>query len=397
MRQSGLKLRSNRAGGAAAVLSKLEGQYAFWDPMLVWDGRRYLMYVMAMDRREARGDSSFFNRENAIHAFESRDFKVWTHLGVAMQPRTSGERLCAGNVLYHQGRYWFFCSATIEQCGDQFLDQRLFLAVSDDGVHFEEDPEFSLEPDPRVSPHNRFHPVDGRMLFAWRDPWPIYDTLNRRFIVFVCTGGERWGRPPDIVAAVAEKLAGPYELVGSVLDFPMGGGQEDIPAFGEIERVSVTQAHGQYFLAFSCWHRLVDETVLREHAVLDESLTDCSLYVAKAPSILGPYQFCKEQSAVIGASNTSGFYGGTFFSGRDSAHYVLGWNFSDFRIETRGLLRLEFTESIPGQISLRFQVPIYRRLREFSRRIFSIASIAERWFRIRRFKTSSRKPTLDAE
>ena len=249
-------------------------EHALWDPMPLWDGQRYLMYVLAMDRDRAMELGSFFTRENAIHVFSSTDSVSWEYLGEAISPRNPEERLCAGNVLLHEGRYWFFGSATVDQFDEDHLDQRLFLAVSDDGLHFEHVPDFRLEPDPEVCPHGRFHPVEGRMLFAWRDPWPLYDPATATFVVFVCTGGERWGCPPEVVMATSDTLAGPYVLHGSVLQLSDQKGAARASAFQEIERVNVFAAPDGFLLTFSCWRRLVDSALLSRNCEVDEPLTD---------------------------------------------------------------------------------------------------------------------------
>lgn len=323
------------------ALEDFERDHAVWDPMPLWDGKRFLLYVLAMDRSRGIELGRFFTRANTIHAFESTDLKTWKHLGVAFHPRTEQERLCAGNPLFHDGKYWFFGSAPIDQHDDDHLDQRLFLAVSDDGLNFEELPEFVLEPDPEICPHRRFHPTDGRMLFAWRDPWPIYDPFTKRFCVFVCTGGERWGRPPDVVVAVADKLAGPYTLIGSVLDIPTDPNVKDSPAFREIERVNVIVENDRYYMTFSCWRRLVNEKVLDNYSRIDEPLNDFSVYVGESGSMIGPYRFSTAKSPVVKTSHVSGFYGTTFFGKGDQQLHAIGWDWPAFRIDPTRLARLD--------------------------------------------------------
>lgn len=326
--------------------------HAVWDPMPIWDGQRYLLYVLAMDRARGVEFGSFFTRENAIHVFESMNLRTWRHLGIAFQARTPQERLCAGNAIYHESRYWFFGSATVDQYDDNHLDQRLFLAVSDDGVSYQEVPEFELEPDPRLCPHNRFSPLDGRMLFAWRDPWPLHDPASGRFYLFICCGGERWGRSPDVIVASADSLVGPYTLHGSALDVPLGFDAERSPAFAEIERVNVLAEGGRFYLAFSCWRRLVNTRVLEGNSRLTEALCDSSLYVAEAAAIGGPYRFNADRSPVGKGSQASGFYGSTVFSTDRQELKAIGWDRSSFRVDFTRSARVKLAPTGDGGVFL---------------------------------------------
>lgn len=315
-------------------------EHAVWDPMLVWDGRRYLMYLLTMNRASGLSSGSFFTNENRIRVFESADLDEWRHLGVAFEPRSAQERLCAGNIIYRDGRYWFFGSSTVEQIDDQHLDQRVFLAVSDDGVQFDAVPGFSLEPDGSAYPHRRFHPVDGRMLFAWRDPCPWVDPASGKVYLYVCTGGERWGVAPNLMLATADQLAGPYRLVGPVLQLPTDPGDGVTPVFNEIERASLHHDADGFTLMFSCWRHLVDERGLAAHTDIDERLSDASVYVARASTAEGPFRFAKAMPAVIDGSADTGFYGGALFSERDGRCSLLGWNWEHFQVYPRARARL---------------------------------------------------------
>jgi len=316
-------------------------KHAVWDPMPLWDGQRFLLYVLGIDRGRGEALGSFFTRENSIHVFESTDRNHWQHLGIAIAPRDANERLCAGNPVYHAGRYWFFGSATVDQYDENHLDQRLFLMVSDNGVDFRTVPEFSLEPDPDVCLHNRFHPDDGRMLFAWRDPWPMFDEQSGRFLVFICTGGERWGCAPDVVVAEAPDLVGPYRLLGSVLDLPTKCGGTSAPAFSEIERINVLAMNGRWYLTFSCWLRLVDQDVLAQYARVDESLSDYTVYVASSTSPIGPFGFIADRQAMLHGSSTSGCYGTTFFRSDEGVTLALGWDCPAFRVRPARIAQLQ--------------------------------------------------------
>lgn len=331
-------------------------QHAVWDPMIIWDGRRYLMYVLTMVRVRALDQDSFFTCGNTIHVFESPDLATWRHLGQAIGPRSRQERLCAGSVLFHEERYWFFGSSTIEQCDERHLDQRVFVAVSDDGVNFQDAPIRGLEPDPVLCPHHCFHPVNGRMLFAWRDPWPLINAETGQVHVFICTGGERWGCEPDVALAVADDIRGPYRVLGRVLDLvseAKNGG------FGEIERISVIPVDGGYALTFSCWRRLVDETRIPELSPQLLPLSDSSLYVATSARLEGPYSLSKTCAATVGSSDSTGWYGTTMFRLSGGGLAALGWGFANFCIDpsrTARLHRSKATSAAPLRLMLQWSL-----------------------------------------
>lgn len=337
-------------------------RHAVWDPMILWDGRRYLLYVLSMNLEKGLELGNFFTHENTIEVFESADLANWIHLGQAFRKQHERERLCAGNPIVHEGRYWFFGSATVDQVDDQHLDQRLYLAVSDDGLSYSESERFQLEPDPIQFPHNRYHPADGRMLFAWRDPWPMFDKKTGRFYVFVCTGGERWGRPPDIAVAVSDSVDGSYELIGSAFEMPgSSAGATFNPAFWEIERVNVFEVSGKYFMTFSCWQRLVNGDQIPSDRHIAPHINDFTVYVATSDSMEGPYRIEPHLNPIVQGSDKTGFYGTTFFRDQESEWRAIGWTRESFRVEFEKLRRLSVT-SKGHRTSFRITISFSRRV-----------------------------------
>lgn len=363
-------------------------EYAVWDPMPLWDGRRYLLYMLVMDRSRGLSLGNFFTNENEIHVFESHDLCRWRHLGVAFQPSNRRERLCAGNAVLHAGRYWFFGSSTVEQLDDQHLDQRLFLAVSNDGVRFERVPDFHLEPDASIYPHASFHPDDGRMLFAWRDPWPWIDPASGKIYLYICTGGERWGVPSNVAVACADHVEGPYRVLGMALDPAVAAQDRDRPIFGEIERVNVIRHGGRFHLTFSCWKRLVDEVGIERCGQSPAALSDHTVYVMVSDSPQGPFGISRDVNPVVAGSHAGGFYGTTFFADQSGDLATIGWDSRSFRIETSRMAKLKFSPSSDGQSwVLRLYRPPWRLLTQLLGRVRRVVVRS-----IRRFVGAAPRP-----
>jgi hypothetical protein len=339
-------------------LQRFVQQHAAWDPMLLWDGARWLLYVLAMPRGGAHA-GSFFTRDNYVHGFESKDLHTWRDLGPVIEPSGPDERLCAGNPIYREGRYYVFGSSTIRQFDRRHLDQRVFLAASTDGVHYRRAADFRLDPDPALYPHPCQGP-DGDMLFAWRDPFPFQDPLSGRHYLFICTGGERWGRTPAVAVAVAQRLTGPYRLLPDAIRLPYVDNAFGAPV-GEIERIQVQYHEGRYYLTFSCWHRLVDEAWLRTSYPRLGAVDDASLYVLESDRVAGPYTLPANCPLVSGSSG-SGLYGTCFAWGGGRA-FAVGWRTENYTVLVDGSPVTCWSRTKPnGQSNLRIHWPLSREI-----------------------------------
>jgi hypothetical protein len=316
-------------------LNNFYKEYAAWDPMLVKQGDHWFLYVMAA--RKGVDQESFFIEQNHIHGFSSTDLKHWVDLGVIVGLPADSGRLCAGNVILVDGKFYFFFSCTIKQLSMDSLDQRIFLATSMDGKKFVLNNQFSLPPDPELYKTRRVNPETGKMMFAWRDPFCFQDPLSGNYYLFICCGGFRWGVPPNIAIGVADKVAGPYTLIPEAVKLTVAIEDTLVMPVSEIERVQVLFRNGRYFIIFSAWKRYVNEAFFRSDPGVDADITDSTIYILVSDNIEGPYRVYTKGPVVQGSKRT-GMYGTCLLQvpGQEDAYYAHGWYPDSFRVDVSG-------------------------------------------------------------
>ena len=339
-------LRLNIIAAAATPcrdqLEAYAAEFPVWDPMLTHDGENWFLYLLSTTETSNR--DNFFTRDNLIRGFVSRDLDSWQDIGTVIPAGFYGKRICAGSLHHDNGRFYFFCSATMEQFSSELLDQRIFLATSTDGRKFEIEEGFSLEPDPALYGTKAWYPDSDRMMYAWRDPYVFRDPVSGKFYLFICAGGDRWGAPPKIAVAEADSLAGPYRLLPAAAKSLLRGpnGADSVPV-REMERVQVSYRNGRYCMMFSVWEHFMDEawkqSMIRRGGVLSGSAT----VVLWSDSVTGPYRF-DDSATLIEKPPGANLYGAMNVSSPDPARgdFVVGWYPENFKPEVSSGIRIDW-------------------------------------------------------
>jgi beta-fructofuranosidase len=143
------------------------GQYA-WDFWLVRHADRWHLFHLQAPRRLAPDAR---HQHSSIGHAVSEDLRRWQYRGTALAAGTRGawddRCLWTGSILPWQGRFWMLYTGRRR---DEFLVQRIGLAVSDDLEHWEKHPANPLLcADPRW-----YQTAPGGGMLAvedWRDPY----------------------------------------------------------------------------------------------------------------------------------------------------------------------------------------------------------------------------------
>ena len=228
-------------------------KFSSWDPMLLHDGKRWLLYVLTTN--EIINQDNFFTQDNYIHGFASENlnsWNSWNNLNQILKRQNMNERVCAGSLIKENGIIYFFYSYT-KEITKEILDQKILLATSVDGLNFKFVPEFSLLPDEIIYATNCKDQETGKMVFAWRDPYIFKDPKSDKYFLFICAGGDRWGIPPQVPVAVADSVAGTYKLLPSATKLEVNINNKLHIPFKEIERVQVIYYQDKYYMFFHCW------------------------------------------------------------------------------------------------------------------------------------------------
>lgn len=324
---------------ALAVYSR---KYPVWDPMLTHDGHQWFMYALTTPQSSGRED--FFTKENFIRGFASHDLRNWTDLGTVMPSGIFGKRICAGSVIHQDNRFYFFCSATMEQFGTELLDQRIFLATSDDGASFTVDDAFSLEPDAALYGTAAYYPGTDRMMFAWRDPYVFCDPQSGRYYLFICAGGKRWGTPPSVAVAEADTLQGPYRLLppAALSSWRDDAGVERIPVW-EMERAQVSFRDGRYYMMFSVWEHFMDTDWKRKITRNKGACSQSAIIVLVSDSVTGPYRF-DDSARLVRKPADRNLYGAMVVSDPlpGQPEFAVGWYPDTFTLEVSSDIRVDW-------------------------------------------------------
>lgn len=291
-------------------LIKHNQEYPAWDPMILHDGKQWLLYFLTTQQKKTAGfdPANFFTAANYIHGFASPDLESWQDLGPVITAQTEEERVCAGSLYKENDLIYFFYSSTVKQLSPDLLDQRLFLATSTDGINFNLDHDFNLPPDASMYPTKCFNPETGEMMFAWRDPAIFKDPKSGKYYLFICAGAVRWGVPPQVGIAVADQIAGPYKLLPPAAEPKIKVQDKLTMTLGEIERIQVHFHDERYYMFCSSWRYLLSPEFLKICEDLGYEITDSTIYVLSSDNVEGPYEFDFDNLIVKNSSHT-GFYG----------------------------------------------------------------------------------------
>lgn len=322
-----------------------------WDPWILKDGDIYrLFYLRSLNGPIFR---RWWEADSKIYGAISTDMKQWKDIGLILdiEPSNAWEagRLCAGSTYKENGIYYLFYSAADKggagekvKKGEKVTEQ-IGLATSTDGFHWER---FSNQPCLRADENNGWY---GRSIngsynyFHWRDPFIVKDQESGKYYMFFSTyskgDGANQHRGACIGLAVAEKMAGPYELLPPAAT-PVLDGTKESP-FREMERPQVIYKDGKYHLFFSTFLPNVNPQWIEKVGV--DKVTDSSLYWYVSDTITGPFQPVSERPIVEGSEKT-GIYGMNFFPALDNSEDFIahGWRYRIFTLEVSPIYQVQW-------------------------------------------------------
>ncbi len=209
-----------------------------WDSWILQDADVYRLYHLhapkSLDVEERHDNAS-------IHGAISTDMRNWTDVGEILGPGPKGawddKTIWTGETIRHKERYLLFYTGRNNADGEL---QRIGLATSSDGVHFERGEKPLLEPDGRWYETTEESPI----IKAWRDPTVVRDDSTGKYLMYFTAktkdGDENY--KGCIGIAVADNIEGPYEAQAPVL----APGK-----FAQMEVPQIIQRAGKVFLLFN--------------------------------------------------------------------------------------------------------------------------------------------------
>lgn len=342
----------------------------YWDPWILKDGDVYrLFYLGAANGPIFR---RWWDTESKIYGAISTDLKNWEPLGVMLDIDSSNAweagRLCAGSAYKENGLYYLFYSAadrggkegSVKQ-GDKVTEQ-IGFATSIDGIHWQRS---STNPCFRLcDQNNHWYGRTSNSIydyFHWRDPYIVKDPQSGRYYMFFSTyskgSGANLHKGACVGVAVADQLAGPYELLPPAA-FPIMEGTNQSP-FLEMERPQVIYKNGKYHLFFSCFVTSINPDW--SERIGREKITDSTLYWFVSDSITGPYQPISDQPIVMGSGET-GIYATNFFSDPNNPGELIayGWRYRIFTLEVSPLYQVQWHGDSLAIVKAETSAPISR-------------------------------------
>ena len=278
---------------------------------MLWDGVSYRLFYLS-----GRTDQIPWWKTSWICAAHSSDMRHWQHLGPVLEPLADqgweSGRLFAGSAYLEEDTYYLFYSAAPER---DISEEAIGLATSSDGQQWQRQSRPLLSFEDALSGGDRYA---GRCNWSghlhWRDPYVVKDPLSQKYYLFFCaslTSSSLY--QGGIGVAVAEQLAGPYQLLPPAAGPELLAGTEDSAhwPFYHLERPQVIYSQGKYHLFFSCFKEFVNPDWLEK--VGSEKVTDSTLYWYVSDRITGPFQPVSELPVVLGSRST-GLYGTTLCS-----------------------------------------------------------------------------------
>lgn len=289
-----------------------------WDPWILKDDDYYRIYYLSNPKVSKVDVHGSWWNEASIYGAISTDLKNWKNLGLILEPDPENfwesQRILAGCTYKENNTYYLFYSAAGIQ---DSLDEVIGLATSTDGLHWRRcssNPLFS-----NLHDRNRWYGKyegefgNGKLVEHrhWRDPYIVKDHGTGKYYMFICAASQQRGPSPFrgcVGLAVADKIAGPYELLPPACAPVVKDSNESV--FVEMERPQVIHKGGKYHLFFSCWPHRLNSKWLQQ--VGQERITASSLYWYTADNITGPFIPTSDKPIVIGSEKTE-MYGTNFF------------------------------------------------------------------------------------
>jgi beta-fructofuranosidase len=307
-----------------------------WDPWLLRDENSYRMFYLSGKNRSIL--RPWWKLESKIYSAESRDMMHWQNIRVALEPEPrhpwEAGRIFAGSTYKENGIYYLFYSAAGE--GDQFLDEGVGLAISEDALNWRR---HSSQPLVKPELENPYYAKHGNH-FQWRDPYILKDEVSRKYYMFTSAFSKQNAKKSSsqfggcVGLSVADRIEGPYTLMPPVLVQHLHGIEE--PIFYEMERPQVIYKDGLYHLFFSAFVSTLNPQWVNKLGT--GQVTDSSLYWYISESISGP--FCPAKSIpIVSGSQKTGLYGTNLFSPAEELkqYFAYGWRHRMFSLEAISL------------------------------------------------------------
>lgn len=291
-----------------------------WDPAFTYhDGTWYALCLTA-SRDRAWGDEQFWKLCHSMTLFR-KERDRWEVCKEIQSP--GGHRLCAGSLISVNDSLYASLAHTHIDCGNFRLGQQLVFLCLDD-------PEFHAiyNPEPPFSTTKRDN--DGGLIYGCRDPYTFeYDS---GFMHYVCSGGSRWGVPPEVILL---ESATPYDTWQSATRVVADPHWNGIKAFHEIERVSVIAIHDKWIMTAHCWHGWVTQKLRDMCFGMGEKVTDGTIWVFEADNPRGPFKL-REDLPFLPGSSELGMYGTHIQPRLDEFDLVgMGWNMEGIYCDRR--------------------------------------------------------------
>jgi beta-fructofuranosidase len=308
--------------------------------MVCYDGTRWWCYVITTELNP--GMTTFFTRDNYISLFISTDFINWKVVGRVNIPKKPEELLCAGTPVWKDNKLYFFLSATITHYGEELLDQRVFLLSSENGVDFEREDSFVLEPSIKYYATETYNPENGDMMYAWRDPCLFHDPVSKKYYLYIVSGAIRWGIPPKVAVAISDSLTGPYELLPPALKFGTPNVYSHEIFFKEIERVHIHYRKGGYHLFFSTWEWNLSERCKAYLGGKGIPAVNGNVYHFISEKPEGPFKIHPDMPVIIGSGYAQLY--GTQIINNGINDLLIGWNQRNYRSRVNDSLVVNWTK-----------------------------------------------------
>lgn len=316
--------------------SLLQGAPMNWDPWILKDDDRYLMFYL----QGVEGQTPWWSVSNLCGAV-SKDLYHWDDLGVLLAPDPNhpweSGRISAGHTVKENGTYYLFYSAGGKE-GRELKQEGIGLATSKDGIHWERQyNHFPLIPsadDPDYAACN------WTKHFHWRDPYIFKDPISGKYFMFTCASSRTLGNFQGCVGlAVSDTIDGSYQILPPVLVAPPDGKDW---GFYHLERPQVIYRDNQYHLFFSCFRMFQNQKWLHQHP--RGRITNSSLHWYVSDRLTGQFQPVKINQSIVPGSETSGLYGTNLLETANPDEYIAyGWYHRLHVLEVSPRYRIRWT------------------------------------------------------
>jgi beta-fructofuranosidase len=329
---------------ATAVRSLRHAPY-LWDPWILQDDDVYRLFYLTTPKPDS---SVPFWSQGTICGAISTDLVNWKPTGVVLEasPENKWEsgRMLAGSTYKENGIYYLFYSAS--GGGDFLKEEKIGLATSTDGLHWERHsplPIFSLEDCSQwYGDQKEYEEEDGH--FHWRDPYIVKDENTGKYYMFICAYFKE-GFPNKhracIAVAVADKMAGPYQLLPPAAG-PSVNDDEEWP-FVEMERPQILYRNGKYHLFFSCWPWNIHPSWKSKFD--PRRIRESSLYWYVSDKITGPFKPVGD-TPIVKNSEATGLYGTNFLPlpGKPGEFMAIGWYHRLHTLQVSPKFKVDFSD-----------------------------------------------------